>query len=201
MRERWVEDLQDIKILVMDANPQRAAILEQGLVEAGYGRVMSIHSLSNLASRIALLQPDVLLIDLGNPDRDTLEGLYRVTREVRRPIAVFVDHSDRAMIEQAIEAGVSTYVVDGLRKERVRPIVEMAISRFNAFEKLRRERDDALSALEDRKVIEKAKGLLMKQRGLSEEQAYHAMRKAAMRENRKLAEIARVLITAFQLDI
>ncbi|WP_130471223.1 ANTAR domain-containing response regulator [Candidatus Magnetaquicoccus inordinatus] len=198
--EEQNEAAQDLTILVIDTDAERAAILEQGLVEAGYPRVMTIRSFSRLASRIALLQPDLILIDLGNPDRDTLEGLYQVTQSLQRPIVVFVDQSDRNMIERAIEAGVSSYVVDGLRKERVRPIVEMAIARFNSFEKLRRQRDEAILALEDRKLIERAKGLLMKQRNLTEEQAYHAMRKAAMRENRKLAEIARILLTALQLD-
>ncbi|MBF0183307.1 MAG: ANTAR domain-containing protein [Magnetococcales bacterium] len=189
-----------LSILVIDTDPERAVILEQGLVEAGYPRVMTIRSFNQLASRIALLHPDVILIDLGNPDRDTLEGLYQVTQSLQRPIVVFVDQSDRSMIERAIEAGVSSYVVDGLRKERVRPIVEMAIARFHSYEKLRRQRDEAILALEDRKVIERAKGMLMKQRNMTEEQAYHAMRKAAMRENRKLAEIARILLTALQIE-
>ncbi|MBF0309498.1 MAG: ANTAR domain-containing protein [Magnetococcales bacterium] len=201
MRDSPEDESRDIAILVIDANPERAAILEQGLVEAGYGRVMLIRSLANLGHRIRLLDPEVILIDLENPDRDTLESVCQLSREVCRPIALFVDRSDRTMMTQAIEAGVSSYVVDGLRKERVQPIVELAISRFRAYGKLRRERDEAVAALADRKLIDRAKGLLMKQRGLSEEEAYHAMRKAAMRENRKLVEIARVLIAAFQLDL
>ncbi|MBF0128039.1 MAG: ANTAR domain-containing protein [Magnetococcales bacterium] len=196
-----MDDELQLSILVIDANPVRAAILEAGLVAAGYGRVMMIHSLSNLVTRIKLLAPDVILIDLENPDRDTLENMYQVTREIRRPIAVFVDQSDRGMVRKAIEAGVSAYVVDGLTKERVQPIVETAISRFQAFDRLRQERDAARNALEERKIIERAKGLFMEKRGLSEQEAYHAMRKAAMRDNRKLVDVALGLITALQMDL
>jgi response regulator NasT len=114
---------------------------------------------------------------------------------------MFVDQSDRTMIQAAIEAGVSAYVVDGLRKERIKPIVEMAVSRFEAFDRLRRERDTAQAKLADRKVIERAKGLLMKRKGLGEEEAYGLMRQAAMKQNRKIADIAQSVITAFELEI
>ncbi|MEG3640991.1 ANTAR domain-containing response regulator [Magnetococcus sp. PR-3] len=190
-----------INILVIDEDPDRAAILEQGLVEGDYARVMLIHNLTNLEGRIAALEPDVILINLENPDRDTLENMYQVSRSVARPIAMFVDQYEPGRMEEAIEAGVSAYVVDGLKKERVGPIVEMAISRFRMFDRLRKERDDARNALQERKRIERAKGLLMERKGISEEQAYHAMRKAAMQENRKLVEIADSLITALQMDI
>lgn len=194
-------DRQEIRVLVIDADPARAAILEDGLVAEGYARVMVIHSLHNLAERVALLDPDVVLIDMESPDRDTLESLYRVTPRLGRPIAVFVDRSDAPMIEAAIEAGVSAYVVDGLRRERVRPIVEVAISRFRVFERVCRERDEARLKLADRKVIEQAKGLLMARKGIGEEEAYHALRKAAMRQNRRLADIAAGVITAMQLEL
>lgn len=194
-------DRRELRVLVIDANARRAAILEEGLVAEGYARVVVMHSFANLAERVALLDPDVILIDMESPDRDTLESMYRVTRQLRRPIAVFVDRSDEEMTRAAMEAGVSAYVVDGLRRERVSPIVEVAISRFRVFERLCRERDDALSQLAERKVIEQAKGLLMASKRISEEQAYHAMRKAAMRENRRLAEIAASVITALRLEI
>ncbi len=191
----------DLNILVIDENTDRAQVLEQGLVESGYARVMVIHSMSNLLQRVQALAPDVIIIDLASPDRDTLESMFQVSREVRRPIAMFVDQSDSEAITSAIEAGVSAYVVDGLRKDRVKPIVEMAVSRFNAFDRMRRERDEARSALADRKSIDRAKGLLMDKKGMTEQQAYAAMRQAAMRQNRRLVDIAESVITAFQLEI
>lgn len=192
---------QDLKILVIDENPNRAAIVERGLVEAGYTSVSVIGASLNLLSRIQALAPDVIIIDLENPDRDTLEQMFQVSRAVQRPIAMFVDQSDRGMIKAAVEAGVSAYVVDGLRKERIRPVVEMAVSRFEAFDRLRRERDTAKAELAERKVIERAKGLLMKRKGMDEGEAYALMRQAAMRQNRKIADIAQSVITAFELDI
>jgi two-component system, response regulator / RNA-binding antiterminator len=192
---------QDLKILVIDENPNRAAIVERGLVEAGYARVSVIGASLNLLSRIQALAPDVIIIDLENPDRDTLEQMFQVSRAIQRPIAMFVDQSDRTMIQAAIEAGVSAYVVDGLRKERIKPIVEIAVSRFEAFDRLRRERDTAQAKLADRKVIERAKGLLMKRKGLGEEEAYGLMRQAAMKQNRRIADIAQSVITAFELEI
>lgn len=194
-------DGRELNILVIDENVDRAAVLEQGLVEAGYTRVMVIHAMTSLLQRVQALAPDVVIIDLASPDRDTLESMFQVSREVRRPIAMFVDQSDSEAIAKAIDAGVSAYVVDGLRKDRVRPIVEMAVSRFNAFDRLRRERDDAVSALAERKSVERAKGLLMDKKGMSEQQAYTLMRQAAMRQNRRLVEIAESVITAFQLEI
>lgn len=191
----------DLNILVIDDNADRAAILEAGLVEAGYSRVMTIRSMTNLTQRVQALAPDVVIIDLANPDRDTLESMFQVSREVCRPIAMFVDHSDNAAITASIEAGVSAYIVDGLRKDRVRPIVEMAVGRFAAFDKLRRERDEAVSQLAERKIIEKAKGLLMQKRAMTESEAYAALRQAAMRQNRKLAEIAQSVIIAFEMEL
>ena len=141
----------------------------------------------------------MIFIDLENPNRDVLEQMFQVSRSVRRPIAMFVDRSDTASIEAAIDAGVSAYVVDGLRKERVKPILDMTISRFNAFNRLREELDRTKQALEDRKVIEKAKGILMKTRDIPEEEAYALLRKTAMNESRRVAEVAAGLVMAAQL--
>lgn len=192
--------LEDFSILVIDENPDRAAIVERGLVESGYTRVSRIGTSYNLVERIQALAPDIIIIDLENPDRDTLEQMFQVSRVIARPIAMFVDHSDSNTIREAVEAGVSAYVVDGLRQDRIRPIVEMAISRFNAFDQLRRERDEAKAKLNDRKLIDRAKGLLMQEKGLSEDEAYNLLRKNAMKQNRKISEIAQSVITAFQLE-
>jgi two-component system, response regulator / RNA-binding antiterminator len=145
---------------------------------------------------IERLQPDVIVIDLENPNRDLLESMFQLSRSVKRPIAMFVDRSDKGMIEAAIDAGVSAYVVDGLRQERVKPILDMAISRFNAFSRMARELEEARSELEGRKVIDRAKGILMKSRGIGEDEAYRLLRKTAMSQNRKIAEIAQSLVLA-----
>lgn len=183
-------------VLVVDDNAVRAAIIEAGLREAGHDRVTVVTDVTGLAGQIASLEPDVIVIDLENPNRDMLEDMFQLSRMVKRPIAMFVDRSDAASIEQAIDAGVSAYVVDGLRRERVKPILDMAISRFNAYSRLERELEDARSQLQSRKIIDQAKGLLMRSRGLSEEDAYALLRKTAMNQNRKISEVAQSLMLA-----
>lgn len=185
-----------LSILVVDDNRIRASIIEDGLREAGHGPVHVITEINEVASRIGEIAPDVVIIDLENPNRDMLEHFFALSRILQRPIAMFVDRADPGSIEAAVEAGVSAYVVDGLKKERVKPILDMAISRFNAFSRLRGELAAARSELEDRKTVEKAKGILMRTRGLSEDEAYSLLRKTAMNQNRKIAEIAQSLITA-----
>ncbi|MEQ8445962.1 MAG: ANTAR domain-containing response regulator [Pelagibacterium sp.] len=185
-----------LSILVVDDNRIRASIIEDGLREAGHGPVHVITEINEVASRIGEIAPDVVIIDLENPNRDMLEHFFALSRVLQRPIAMFVDRADPGSIEAAVDAGVSAYVVDGLKKERVKPILDMAISRFNAFSRLRSELAAARSELEDRKTIEKAKGILMRTRGLSEDGAYSLLRKTAMNQNRKIAEIAQSLITA-----
>lgn len=188
-----------LKILVIDENAIRAAILEEGLREAGHENVTIIGDMANLLRRIVEIDPDVIFIDLENPNRDVLEQMFQVSRSVRRPVAMFVDQSDSTMIDEAVDAGVSTYVVDGLRKERVKPILDMTLSRFNAFNRLQRELEDTKRALEDRKAIDRAKSILMSRRGISEPEAYGRLREAAMRENRTIGEVARSIITAADL--
>ncbi|UVC06508.1 ANTAR domain-containing response regulator [Rhizobium sp. TH2] len=186
----------ELTILVIDENAIRASIIEEGLREAGHTRVTVIHEVHGVARIIDSLAPDVIVIDIENPDRDQMEHLFQLTRTLERPIAMFVDRSDTASIEAAVEAGVSAYVVDGLKKERVKSILDMAVSRFNAFSRLQRELADAKSALEERKIVERAKGILMKMRGLSEEDAFALMRQTAMNEKKKMSEIAQSVVTA-----
>jgi two-component system, response regulator / RNA-binding antiterminator len=189
----------DLNILVIDEDPVRRAILEAGLREAGFANVTVLANTSGLVAQIYALDPDVILVDLENPSRDELEQMFQVSRTVRRPIAMFVEKSDKHTIEAAIDAGVSAYIVDGLKKERVRPILEMTISRFRAFDRLRSELEETKSALKDRKVIEKAKGILMKSRGLDEDAAYALLRKTAMAQGKRLSDVAEGLISAFAL--
>jgi len=185
-----------IRIVIVDENRVRASILEDGLREAGYADVAWISDMTNLLAQIVKIDPDVILIDLQNSSRDVIEQMFQVSRIVRRPVAMFVDQSDRTMIEAAIDAGVSSYIVDGLRKERVKPIVDLTISRFNAFARLENELSKTKRELEDRKIIDRAKGVLMKRNRLSEEEAYALMRKAAMNNNTRIADVARSVVTA-----
>jgi response regulator NasT len=188
-----------LKIVIVDESPVRAAILEDGLREAGFVQVVRIEKTTNLLARIYTLDPDVILIDLENPSRDVLEQMFQVSRAVKRPIAMFVDQSDSASIQASVDAGVSAYIVDGLKKERMRSILDLCISRFNAFSRLQTELEQTKTALEERKVIDRAKGILMKAKNLSEETAYGLLRKTAMNENRKIAEVAQSVVTAAEL--
>lgn len=188
-----------LKILLIDEDPIRRAILEAGLREAGFLNIVRIETTVGLLDQVYRIDPDVILIDLENPSRDVLEQMFQVSRIVRRPIAMFVDQSDRVTTEAAVDAGVSAYIVGGLRKERVKDILELCISRFNAVARLQDELDRTKNALEARKVIDRAKGILMQAKGLSEEQAYALLRKTAMNEKRKIADVAQAVITAAEL--
>jgi two-component system, response regulator / RNA-binding antiterminator len=186
----------DLSILIVDENHIRAALIEDALCEAGHRRVTVVRTVNEVSRTIADIAPDVVVIDLENPDRDRLEHFFSLSRALRKPVAMFVDRADAAEIEAAVDAGVSAYVVDGLRKERIKPILDVAISRFNAFARLTRELEEARGALEDRRIIDQAKGILMKGRGLSESEAYGLLRRTAMNQNRKIVDIAQSLVTA-----
>ena len=189
----------DYRILIIDDDAARAAMIEAGLREAGHTAVTVITEMRQLLRRIVDVDPEVIVIGLGNPNRDVLDEMFQVSRTVRRPVAMFVDQSDRASIEAAIDAGVSAYVVNGLKRERVKSVLDTAISRFNALSRLREELRRTKQALEGRKMIDKAKGILMKGRGLSEEEAYALLRTTAMKESRRVAEVAQGLVTAMKL--
>ena len=188
-----------LKIVIVDESPVRAAILADGLREAGFTQVVRIEETTNLLANIYALDPDVILIDLENPSRDVLEQMFQVSRAVKRPVAMFVDQSDSASIQASVDAGVSAYIVDGLKKERIKPILDLCISRFSAFARLQTELEKTKTALEERKVIERAKGILMKLRQIPEEEAYALLRRTAMNENRKIAEVAQSVVTAADL--
>jgi two-component system, response regulator / RNA-binding antiterminator len=187
------------KIVIVDESPIRAAILQEGLRDAGFVAVTHISEMHNLLARIYAVDPDVIVIDLENPSRDALEQMFQVSRAVRRPIAMFVDQSDTASIQASVDAGVSAYIVDGLKKERIKPILDLCISRFNAFSRLQDELDRTRTALDDRKVIDRAKGLLMRLKGLTEDEAYVLMRSTAMREKKKIVDIAQSVVTAAEV--
>ena len=184
-----------LRILLVDQNADRAAILEEGLRDAGCRHITIVREMHSLMRRIVDTDPDVIFIDLENPNRDVLEQMFQVSRSVRRPIAMFVDEADTESIHAAMQSGVGAYVVDGLHKERVKTILDTAVGHFNTFNKLREELERANQALEDRKLIERAKGILMKERGVNESDAYGLLRTAAMNENRRIIDVARGVVS------
>lgn len=186
-------------VLIIDENAARASIIEAGLRTAGHKQVTIIDNVDGIATKIIALEPDVIVIDLENPNRDMLENIFQLTRAVKRPIAMFVDRSDRETMQSAIDAGVSAYVVDGLRQERVKNILDMAVSRFNAFSRLERELEEARGALEGRKIVDRAKALIMQSRGLDEDAAYKLLRTSAMNQNRKIVDVAESLVMSADL--
>jgi len=188
-----------MRIVIIDDKGLRASVLEEGLREAGYDDIHVVPPTGAFVVRIERLVPDVVLMDLGSPSRDTLEEMLMVSRALAKPIAMFVDHSDDTMIAAAIDAGVSAYVVDGLRKERVKPILDLAVRRFTAFARMQSELHEARTALADRKVIDKAKAIIMAQRGMNEPDAYALLRTTAMNQGKRMAEVAEALITAHNL--
>ena len=188
-----------LRIAIVDESPARAAVIEEGLREAGLSDVAVLVERTGLVARIAALSPDVVLINLENPGRDMLEESFALSRALDRPIAMFVDQSDERAIGEAVDAGISAYIVDGMRKERIRPILELAVRRFQAFSRLQSELADAKSALAERKAVDRAKTLLMQRRGIDEPAAYALLRKQAMDSGRRIAEIAEALVTASAL--
>jgi two-component system, response regulator / RNA-binding antiterminator len=188
-----------LRIAIIDESAARAAVIAEGLVASGLTDITVLIERRGLVARIQELSPDVVLIDLANPRRDELEELFAISRAISRPIAMFVDRADDSSIQAAIDAGVSAYVVDGMKPDRIRSVLDVAIKRFNAFARLRAELDDARGQLAERKAIDTAKALLMKKRGMDEPTAYAALRKAAMDSGRKIGDIADALLTAEKL--
>ncbi len=183
-------------ILIIDENHARAAIIQEGLKEAGHRNVRWLSRTDNLLRQIADIDPDVIVIDLESPNRDVLEQMFQVSRLVKRPVAMFVDKSDSGAIREAMLAGVSAYVVDGLKKDRVKHILDMCVERFSIFSQLQDELETARMALSERKLVDRAKGILMTKKNVSEEEAYAALRKAAMNEQKRIGDVARALIEA-----
>lgn len=188
-----------MRIAVIDENPVRAAIIEDGLAKVGESDVFVISERAGMARAIETIDPDVILIDLGNPSRDMLEEYFAVSRAIARPIAIFVEQSDEDMIAQAIDAGVSAYIVDGLSQKRIKPILDLAVRRFQAFSKLQNELQEARDALSEREIIDKAKKILITKRNLDEPQAHKLLRDHAMDSNKRIAEIAEAIVTADKL--
>lgn len=188
-----------LRVMLVDDDRGRSALLMQALVDAGYEVVARAGKNENILARVKQVDPDVILIDMELPDRDTLEHMRSISRDRPRPVVMFAERSDSATAEAAIKAGVSAYVVDGLSATRIKPIMEVAIARFREFEAMRTELEQTRSQLAERKVVERAKGILMKKRGMSEDEAYKALRKLAMDRNKRLVDVAESVIAAAEL--
>ena len=188
-----------LRILIVDESEGRAATLAHALNEVGYEIAGQLLDPLDLTERVSALQPDVVVIGLDSPSRGTLEHLCVMSRDKPRPVVMFTHDDDSGLIHQAVRSGVSAYVVGGLSRERIKPIVEVAIARFEQHQLLRDELKQAKTDLMQRKVIERAKGILMKQRGIGEQQAYEAMRKLAMGQNKRLFDVAQNILDVSSL--
>ena len=185
-----------MRIAIIDTSTTRAAIISDGLREAGLDDIVVIDGTPGMVAALEKAAPEVVLINLENPSRDVLEEFFAVSRALARPIAMFVDQSDAESTAAAVDAGVSAYIVDGLAKQRIKPVIDLAIRRFQAFARLQAELHEARSALADRNTVDRAKAILMKRRSIDEPTAYGLLRAQAMRSNRRSAEIADAIITS-----
>ena len=173
--------------------------LRPTLERLGYRILADLDDTTSLHREVLRLAPDVIIITTGSPDAKTLESVGTITTSLPRPVVMFASDESREVIRKAVECGVSAYVVDGWAPERVTAIIEAASARFEAYQSVKQELTATRTKLSERKIIEKAKGLVMKQRGLSEDQAYSALRKMAMDQNLSLAEVARRIISVAEL--
>jgi response regulator NasT len=185
-----------LSIIVVEPDRDKALLIVQSLRAAGSFDIHVISEVTELARQIKAREPDVVLIDIENSSRDMLEELALASGPLERPVAMFVDRSAEGLSTAAIEAGMSAYVVEGMQPDRVKPILDAAIARFRMFQRMRTELAETKRALEERKVIDRAKGMIMKSRGLGEDEAYALLRKTAMDQGKRVVDVAAALVTA-----
>lgn len=188
-----------LRVLLVDETDDRAEVLRAALGAAGHTLVARVLTTVDLPGLVAQFQPDVIIIDTDSPDRDTLEHIYVVSQGQPRPIVLFSHDGEREKIRAAVQAGVSAYVVDGFAPQRINPVIDVAVEQFNEHQKLRARLAEANRRLDERKLIERAKGILMKQKHFGEDEAYRALRKMAMDKNLRLAELAEKVVSAAAL--
>lgn len=186
----------ELKIVVVEEDRDRAIAIVDALKDSSECDVVVLGDPAGLARQIAAHEPDIVLIDIDNPTRDMMEELTLASGPLDRPVAMFVSGAAGGLAQAAIEAGVSAYVVDGLAPARVKSVIDTAIARFSIVRQMRDELAETRRALEERKVIDRAKGLLMKARGIDEDAAYALLRKAAMDQGRRVADVAEAIVTA-----
>jgi response regulator NasT len=196
--QKWAMQV-PLKILVLEPDQNRADAIKDALTAGGWSDVTILPEVLGLARRLTEINPDIVLIDLSNPSRDVLEQVSAASDAKGRPVAMFVDQSDDARTSAAVAAGLSAYVVGNMMPERIKPVLKTAIARFQMMSQMRLELEAAKQALVDRKVIDRAKGLLMRARGITEEEAYTLLRATAMDQKRKVINVAEALITTVDL--
>jgi len=188
-----------MRVLIVDEFCERAETLREGLERAGHEVTAVLSTALELMKAVERFAPDIIIIDTDSPSRDVLEHVVMVSRDRPRPIVMFANDSQTDTIREAVRAGVTAYIVDGLDVDRVKPIVEVAVARFETYQELRDELAEANLKLSERKLVERAKGVLMKTRNLSEEEAYAMLRKFAMSKGKRLGDVAQSVIDAAQL--
>jgi len=187
--------MKKLNVTIVDDDSGRSIILERALKDAGYEVVAILSSKDNLLLHIEKVQPDMIIVDLDSPSRDSLESMRIVTQHNPKPIVMFTNDTDDSMISEAINAGVSAYVVDGFNEKRIKPIMDVAIARFREFQALRNELKKTRNTLEERKTMDKAKGIIMDQRQCNEEDAYKILRNLSMENNKRIVEVAEQIIS------
>lgn len=188
-----------LRVLIIDEDAERAKLVEDGLAQNSVVHMSTKLHGRALLDLIADIQPDVIIMDCNSPDRDTIESLRQVAQANPKPIVMFVEEEGTDLMTEAIEAGVSAYVIDGLTPKRVRPLIDTAIARFKVVDGLKSELRKTKDDLAARKIIERAKGLLMSQQGMSEDQAFTAMRDMSQQQGKPLKDIAQNVIAILDL--
>ena len=188
-----------LTVLVVDENTGRSAMLKEAIEEAGHNAIIDMDGTDALSNIVARMSPDVIIIDIESPDRDTLEQMRTISRDNPKPVVMFSDDNKPETIKEAIKAGVSAYVIDGLNDKRIKSLMDVAIARFREYQSLKDELNQAKNNLEERKIIDRAKGILMNHKRCSENEAYQLLRKSAMQSNQRMVEVARNLITSIDL--
>jgi two-component system, response regulator / RNA-binding antiterminator len=188
-----------LRVMLVDDSQEESSPLKEGLRQAGYDVVETASTAAALLDRVTAIAPDVIIIDIDSPTRDTLEQLSFVTRDRPRPIVLFTDDRASETIQASLRAGVSAYIVAGMQPDRLKPILDVAVARFEQEQALRVELKDAHDKLAERKLVERAKGILMRDKGVGEEEAFRMMRKLAMDRSRRLADVAQQIIDIAEL--
>lgn len=191
-----------LKVMIIDNDIKRSKPLKQSLIDNGFEVVAHVENDMNLQSQCLAVNPDIVIIDTESPSRDTLENICVMSMHDPRPIVMFTHDGNKEQIKLATQAGVSAYVVGSIPSERLTPVIDAAVARFEEFKNLRIELSQAKIKLDERKIIERAKGIIMKQRNLDEDAAYEMLRSMAMKKNMKLADLSNQLVeTASMLII
>jgi len=188
-----------LTILLVDNDSRRSDMVNQALQDAGHTVIAKLSDDVDLSNNVLSLQPDIIIIDMEAPGRDTLEQMRQIQRNQAKPIILFSAPNDQGFMQEAIQAGVSAYMLEGINQTQIMPVVEVAVARFREFQALRQELEDVKSKLADRKIIEKAKGMIMSRKGLDEDGAYQLLRKNAMSQNKRLIDVARTLVSVEEL--